>query len=570
MNALSQSKPYKPAARVAPNLVQVAIACLLLLTPVMVAQETPPAPAPETQPEQPKPAPEPTQPDSTKPDPQPVKPDAAPANPAPAKSDQPKVATPQPAVATPVPETPGDVPEGRQLFMAAADIIKKSQAITFRCKTYGIGPMLAMYTAKTQADVRLLRTPSGWLCRATGSGGSFSIKDGSEFDMAWLGAHNEWVDHDNKKVFEKNAADTKGPAVQLAPSTKVEEFTETSPFSAAIAAPDYVIEAQKEQGGVKCDVILTINGRIKVRWMLGAEDHLPRWKERIIEGNSAAGSMITEISNIAVDTANPPRMTPEMLRVTVPEGYTEERVPPPPPPAAPVEKTPAAPVPTTTPAVNPAEATPTGPVGPPAPVAPVARNAPDFQLKDSKGATVSLASLKGNAVVLEFAGTWCLPLREAHPELEALTKDYAHHPVKVYMLDVREKSSDNAIDDFTKGAFTFGLLLNADAVARLYEIKTYPSYAVIDKDGMLKQVVGNYAKYDTMNTVREALEAITGGPSVPKPENPNPAPKPEDAAATPAPAPAPLPAPAPAKSPVAPTKTPSMPPSKNPSMPPKK
>jgi thiol-disulfide isomerase/thioredoxin len=206
-------------------------------------------------------------------------------------------------------------------------------------------------------------------------------------------------------------------------------------------------------------------------------------------------------------------------------------------------------------------------VGPPAPVAPAVRKAPDFELKDPKGAAVSLASLKGNVVVLEFAGTWCLPLRDAHPELEALTKDYAHHPVKVYMLDVREKSSANAIDDLSKGGFTFGLLLDADPVARLYDIKTYPSYAIVDKEGTLKEVVGNYAKYDTMNSVRDAIESATGGPPVPKPENPNPAPKPDESAVTPAPAPA---TPAPAKSPIAPTKTPSMPSLKNPSAPPKK
>jgi len=167
--------PYKSAARLAP----LAIACLSLLTPLVVAQETPPAtaPVPETQPDQPKPTPEPTKPDpqpDPQPSPPPVKPDPVnpapanpgPINPAPVKPDAPKVA-PQPAVATPAPapETGADVPEGRQLFLAAADIIKKAHAITFRCKTYGVGPMLATYTAKTQADVRLLRTPTGWLYR---------------------------------------------------------------------------------------------------------------------------------------------------------------------------------------------------------------------------------------------------------------------------------------------------------------------------------------------------------------------------------------------------------------------
>jgi thiol-disulfide isomerase/thioredoxin len=363
--------------------------------------------------------------------------------------------------------------------------------------------------------------------------------------MAWLGAHTEWVDHTVKKVFEKGTREVKGPGVQLAPSTKVEELSEANPYSADVAAPDYIIEPQKERDGVMCDVVVAVNGRIKVRWMFGADDHLPRWKERIIENTAAAGSMITEISNISIDTNDPPRMTPDMLRVIVPPGYAEERAAPPPPPApAPEKAKPAAPGPTLAPAEGPKPAAAAPEPAPAVPAPPQVRVAPDFELKDAKGKSVTLASLKGSAVILEFAGTWCLPLRDAHPELDALAKDYKHLPVKVYMLDVREKSSTNAIDD-TK-AFAFDLLLNADPVARLYNIRKYPTYVVIDLEGNIARTEAGYKKPETMNSLREAVNQIMdrrAGHTPAAASDGKPA-SPSDAAPAPAASAAPAPAPA--------------------------
>jgi thiol-disulfide isomerase/thioredoxin len=474
------------------------LAASLCLTPLALSQEQPAE----------------SQPEPAKPEAQPDKPQPpTPASPAPTAPGA-KPTTTQPAPA----ESGVDVPEGRQLFLAASDTIKRAKAITYRVKSYAEGQMLTTYMSRSQADVRMLRSGTGWLVRATGSGSSMSVKDGTEFDVAWMGLHNEWVDHTAKKVIEKNARDSKGGAYQLAPPTKMDEFVEANPYSAEIAAADYLVEAQREKDGVMCDVILVITGRQKMRWMLGAEDHLPRWKERIIEGNAAAGSMITEVSNISVDTNDPPRLTPDTLRVTVPEGYTEDRVPPPPPPPPPGEKPDKG---VLAPAPSPAEKSkPEGPPPPPPPpTAPLVQHAQDFDLKDALGQTVTLASLRGNPVVLEFAGTWCLPLREAHPDLEQFAKDYKHLNVKVYMLDVREKSAANAVNDLKQ--FSFGLLLDADQVARLYNIKKYPTYVVIDRDGNIVKTEAGFKKPDTMNALRDAVNQITAdrAASQPKPED---------------------------------------------------
>src|SRR5262249_28054502 len=148
--------------------------------------------------------------------------------------------------------------------------------------------------------------------------------------------------------------------------------------------------------------------------------------------------------------------------------------------------------------------------------------------KDPQGKSVTLASLRGNPVVLEFAGTWCLPLRDAHPELDQFAKDYKHLNVKVCMLDVREKSSANAVNDLKP--YSFDLLLDADPVAKLYAIKKYPTYVVIDKDGYIVKTEAGYKKTDTINALRDALNQITADRAASQPQ-----PKPEDKPEAPAP-----------------------------------
>ena len=44
--------------------------------------------------------------------------------------------------------------------------------------------------------------------------------------------------------------------------------------------------------------------------------------------------------------------------------------------------------------------------------------APDFQLKDSNGKTVSLADYKGKTLVIDFWATWCVPCRNSFPAVK--------------------------------------------------------------------------------------------------------------------------------------------------------
>ena len=50
--------------------------------------------------------------------------------------------------------------------------------------------------------------------------------------------------------------------------------------------------------------------------------------------------------------------------------------------------------------------------------------APGFTLQSRDGQQVSLASLKGNVVMVNFWATWCVPCRQEMPHLQALYERY--------------------------------------------------------------------------------------------------------------------------------------------------
>jgi peroxiredoxin len=119
------------------------------------------------------------------------------------------------------------------------------------------------------------------------------------------------------------------------------------------------------------------------------------------------------------------------------------------------------------------------------------RTAPNFSLKDLHGATVSLESLKGKVVVLNFWSKTCGPCLEEMPELADLTKILANRS-DVAVVTV---SSDDGPDDVKPtlqtvlhGEPPFAVLFDPDAkvISGKYGTHLFPETWVIDKTGVIR------------------------------------------------------------------------------------
>ncbi|MDX2132034.1 MAG: TlpA disulfide reductase family protein [Planctomycetota bacterium] len=459
---------------------------------------------------------------------------------APKLNNLPRTPAAQPGAASTPPAAPQANP-ARELFVRAARSIREAKSITYSARSYSTGSFLGSTSRAIRADARQVRAPGGilpgWRLRLTGQISAPGGKDPwTDFDVAWLVNGVEWVDHTARTVIEKSGIDARrARGVNAIAAVRLDDLTSPQPFARELAGSEFEPQPTQDLDGTRCEgVLVTFNdGRNRAVWYFSEDDHLPRRVERIITSkDTETGRVVLEWTNVRVDTADPAPTLLASLRVDVPEGYTEDR--PPAPVPVPGANTPGGPT-----FERPAKSEPKDPVNPapidpaPADAAPPAtpdptpppapRLAPEFELRTPTGDTVSLASLRGSVVLLEFAGSWAVRLREAHAELGPVLERVQGRNVRAYTLAVREKSRDLAIAGHAPPSDALGLLLDADATARAFGAHVFPSYAIVDGAGVLVMPPTRYVPETTMAELSAALDAALGEPA-PGADTPPPAP----------------------------------------------
>ena len=127
------------------------------------------------------------------------------------------------------------------------------------------------------------------------------------------------------------------------------------------------------------------------------------------------------------------------------------------------------------------------------------RPAPLFTLTDLDGKTVSLSSLKGNHVLIDFWATWCQPCRKALPHIQALSENREG----LVVLTINAEPVSVARSFVQQYGYTFTTLVDADhAVSTRYGVTALPTTFIITPDGTVaKQMVG----YHTEPQLKQAL-----------------------------------------------------------------
>jgi peroxiredoxin len=77
----------------------------------------------------------------------------------------------------------------------------------------------------------------------------------------------------------------------------------------------------------------------------------------------------------------------------------------------------------------------------------VGQQAPDFSIENPDGKIIRLSELQGKVVLLDFWASWCLPCRNANPEIVALYRKYHDLGFEVFSvsLDTKREAWLNAI-----------------------------------------------------------------------------------------------------------------------------
>lgn len=116
--------------------------------------------------------------------------------------------------------------------------------------------------------------------------------------------------------------------------------------------------------------------------------------------------------------------------------------------------------------------------------------APNFELFDLAGNKVSLASLRGKTVVIDFWASWCQPCIVAFPSLQTLVDKYNSKSDVVFLfINTWEKGLDKkkrAGDFISKKNYNFKVLIDEqDKVATAFKVDGLPTKFVINKKGII-------------------------------------------------------------------------------------
>jgi len=116
--------------------------------------------------------------------------------------------------------------------------------------------------------------------------------------------------------------------------------------------------------------------------------------------------------------------------------------------------------------------------------------APNFQLSTEDGQRISLVTLQGKPVIVNFWASWCLPCKAEMPALEKIHRRYASQVV-VLGVNVAAKDHQPSARRFLKeNGITFPVVWDwDDSVAALYRVDALPTTFFIDSYGRITNVI---------------------------------------------------------------------------------
>lgn len=115
--------------------------------------------------------------------------------------------------------------------------------------------------------------------------------------------------------------------------------------------------------------------------------------------------------------------------------------------------------------------------------------APELAVTDLKGKVLTLSDFKGKTALLDFWTTWCGPCRADGPALEKLFQKYGDKDLMIVGISVSEER--DIVEKFMKEhPHSYPIALTTENEMPLpYQAGAFPTYIVIDRDGMVAAAV---------------------------------------------------------------------------------
>ncbi len=111
--------------------------------------------------------------------------------------------------------------------------------------------------------------------------------------------------------------------------------------------------------------------------------------------------------------------------------------------------------------------------------------APEIDLADLGGHRITIASLRGQVVLIDFWASWCSCCAQQIPFLERLR---VQHPAGLFVLGIAEEASDASVRSFVESSGArFAVARDAGhVVADRYAPRAMPTTFIVDRTGVVR------------------------------------------------------------------------------------
>ena len=144
------------------------------------------------------------------------------------------------------------------------------------------------------------------------------------------------------------------------------------------------------------------------------------------------------------------------------------------------------------------------------------KDEPELTLKDLDGKDVSLASLKGKVVLVNFWATWCEPCKIEIPELIELQQEYGPKGFTVLGIAMNDEGrpavapfvqKEKFDTDAGKSTMNYPIVIGNDAAGDKFGgLLGYPTSVLLSRDGkQVKRITGLITRDDIVKSIQAQL-----------------------------------------------------------------
>ena len=376
-----------------------------------------------------------------------------------------------------------DPPDAKTVLEQAGTALKAVRTVRYQATGEATGTWAARIPKMT-GKVILVANPGGKEARMRVEADVFRSSTPAHMVLVCDGEKVAVCDFEHK-MFAQRGLPEGTNLLGSAATVLVSEFVDEEPLPRESTATTIELEGVEKVGDVDCDVVHVVYAENKgeVRWLLAQTDHLPRCVKRTVTSPQGATTLTITVSELELNGEYGAETfkleKPEDFRdVSEPTGRTERKF---------LE---------------------TG------------TEAPDWTLKDGEGREVSLKSLRGKIVLLEFWATWCGPCRMAMPSIQKMYEHYKDKPVAIFGVNCwqyRERRKIDPVGFMKSQGFSYPILLEAEQVARQYLISGIPASYLIGPDGKILGAFSGWSEFNEQRIERLVEETLKGMGAEPSP-----------------------------------------------------